>query len=356
MRYFYNLILILTGIAFSYSCPAQVPEIQDCANTCNMYLVGDKISHVTMNNPTFVYKQGTEQLWDMRNMQVNKVIKTTYYTPSDSTLRNYTAKLENSTSRYYKLIANKILYFGLDNHTTTLRYNNPEYIQYGKVSFGQQLDGHFVGNGVYAEKDSFQIWGDYHTEVKAKGTLLTPDGDTWENILLQHTNRNLIIQKNSNDSICLYIIENKWFVPYYRYPIIVNKQIRNKTRNSIQEETYYTPYLKESYSSPMNAKLQESNNDNYTEEEKQVYNISKKDLLINQGEGMLEIIFYNNKEQKISYGIYTNEGITIYYQNERLTKKGFISKNIKAKLQKNRIYLFTVTKGENKQTYKFKAK
>lgn len=326
--------------------------------TYNMFVAGDKVWSSWIETPFFEYKEGTNQFWDMSNLEViKKNIPSTYYHPQDSIWSEYTAKLQNSTSTYYELVDNKIYCKGFDNHTTSIKYDIPEAIQHVNVAFGQSLNGHYSGRGTYAAKDSFLIYGDYQTEIIAKGTLLTPEENNLNDVLLQHTKRELDYYDFHNAPIHLTMIENKWFVPNYRYPIIENRKLLDATGKCLEDNTYYTPLNKQKlYSDIVNEKGISTPNLTQNENKEDFINISCNNINLKQNSDKIELEFYNDKEQKVTFGIYTNEGIVIFHQPAQWFKKGLIKQEINLHLLMNKAYIFIIEQGEQKHSYKFIAK
>ena len=322
---------------------------------CNIFVVGDKLTSSLIETPSIEYRKGTNLLWDMRNQQVIKRnIPCSYYLPTDSTLSEYTAKIQNSTSTYYKLVNHKIYRMGIDNHTTSLRYEIPEAIQTSNITLGDELNGQFSYKGIYADKDSILIFGDYSTEVYAKGTLLTPEENTLQNVLLQHTKKDIYYCINHNDTIRLTMFEDKWFAPGYRYPIIESRNLKDAKGNCIEDKTYYTPQklqiLNSYHSNKELTPLQNEKNEEYHTD------INTNLFHLRQKSDKIELEYYNDKDQMVAYGIDTNDGIVIFQQAAQWHEKGLINKVIYLDLSKNSTYIFYIELRDKKLPYKFIAK
>lgn len=358
MQHIKRIYLSLIAITFLCYCQAQDLLKQDRSSTYNMFVAGDKLTSLLIETPTFEYKKGTNQVWDMRNLQVvKKNVPCSYYHPIDSTLREYTAKLQNSTSIYYKLENNKIYRMGLDNHTTSIKYDIPEPIQYANVAFDQYLNGHILGKGIYADKDSILLFGTYHTEVAAKGIILISEENTLQNVLLQHTKKDINYSLNHNDTISLSVVEDKWFAPDYRYPIIECRTVMDAKGKCLEEKTYYTPLNNQILGSIFGNKESILTQDmSQNQEQEDHLNINDKSLQLKQNSEKIELDFYNDKEQAVTYGIYTNEGMVVFQQSIQKLKKGLVNKVIHVNLRKNNTYIFKIEQEDHHQTYKFIAK
>lgn len=355
-----RIYTILGLLLLSQISLAQKLDGESCSFSNNAFVVGDKLVSKIIEYPLVEKKNAGEELWDLKRISVVKYkVPCTYYAPSDSVFPYSVAKLQNSTSTYYTYSDDTILKNAFHNHTIYVNYEVPEAIQYTNVCYGQKLSGVFSGKGIYAEKDSFLLFGTYNTEVNGKGILITLEGDSLRNVLLQHTKRNIYCVFCDRDTVQLEEVERKWFVPACRYPVLETILVKNAVSNQIIEsKAYYTfadslenlIYVQDE---KLQKKLELSRFHNRTGKQSNSIHISNSLQKASFCDGILNVELYNNVEQQISYGVYMGNGMVVYYQPAKTYSKGLqrIEVNLGQNLRGVCIFRFTMDK--TVQEFKF---
>lgn len=348
-KYFIIIYLSLVGmICHSQTC-----------NTHNMFIVGDQLSQIQISYPTFEEQTGTELVWKMKNkIVIQPNIKTAFYSIPDSTSHNLIGMLQGNISYIYELTNDTIKNLGFDTHTTSFKYKFPRIIQLANVAYGQSICNLFYGKGIYAEKDSFCIYGNSDIKVDSKGTFVTEDGDSIYDCLKQHSINNLTCIFANQDSTHFRLIEDKWFASGFRYPILETKQFLGADGEELFSTALVTPITNQkSLSDETNEKLRlKREKETYSMEVGTKNIITNQQIKLNYKEGILDICYYNPSNQNLSYGLYTENGITLYHKPSKLYEKGIHKDIVKIKLNKSGVYIFQVIKGKEKQSLKFSIK
>lgn len=235
------IILILT-FALVLSIQAQ-----------NEYRIEDNLHTQQVSYMSFEQLKGQGLVWNMNDCKVlNADYSVKFVANRDSFFHAPLSRLEAGTNYRYDIHDNTMFLKGFKNKTTRVKYDIPIATMRLPLAYSDELQGVYSGKGEDIMEHCVRIFGNYHTKVCGKGTLVTLDGDTLPNTLLLHSQRTISSTFSSlqeqlsrygtldsipslspdsmpetvkNDSDKLIMDTYSWFAPGYRYAILETVKI-----------------------------------------------------------------------------------------------------------------------------------
>lgn len=235
------IILILT-FALVLSIQAQ-----------NEYRIEDNLHTQQVSYMSFEQLKGQGLVWNMNDCKVlNADYSVKFVANRDSFFHAPLSRLEAGTNYRYDIHDNTMFLKGFKNKTTRIKYDIPIATMRLPLVYNDELQGVYSGKGEDFMEHCVRIFGNYHTKVCGKGTLVTLDGDTIPNTLLLHSQRTISSTFSSlqeqlsrygtldsipslspdsmpeivkNDSDKLIMDTYSWFAPGYRYAVLETVKI-----------------------------------------------------------------------------------------------------------------------------------
>ena len=235
------IILILT-FALVLSIQAQ-----------NEYRIEDNLHTQQVSYMSFEQLKGQGLVWNMNDCKVlNADYSVKFVANRDSFFHAPLSRLEAGTNYRYDIHDNTMFLKGFKKKTSRIKYDIPIATMRLPLVYNDELQGVYSGKGEDFMEHYVRIFGNYHTKVCGKGTLVTLDGDTLPNTLLLHSQRTISSTFSSlqeqlsrygtldsipslspdsmpetvkNDSDKLIMDTYSWFAPGYRYAILETVKI-----------------------------------------------------------------------------------------------------------------------------------
>jgi len=271
-------------------------------------------------------KGGANQVWDfsqskeLKDMVIsqaeNKAIK------GNSNL-NLICDEGGVKNTIFEISKAKKMYWGLENSNVKISFKEPITDLKFPFYYAEKIEG--TMDGTFAANDKVNpIKGVYVTEADAWGTLILPDGNTYNNALRVKVEKNYNQKfQSANDTEEEYQINTiryQYFVPGVRYPVLIILETDVKTdckcacSSKTKEAFYETPAF---FNIEVINKGGESVVENFE------YSVSP-----NPFENDLRIAFSLNKEVKVEVNLVDMSGkIVKKIINERI-EKGDYSYNV----------------------------
>ena len=259
-----NSKIILILFPFLCVCCCANAQGGECLHS---FQLGD---HVARQQVTYKNFDGTGAglHWDLSDLDVISESSSVEYM-EDENLPYRIVSIDNTTRYHYLQTDGFTFLHGYENNLSEVRYNKPELYLSSNMNLGYEEKGMINGYAVYSEKVYSRIYGSYHYQVDAKGTLLLPSGDSLENVTrihlsktigqkyLRHLNsldslRLLVdsISPYTEDSIVTHLLEDsclvetndyRWYAQGYRYPIYETIESHVKGSKLGFMTAYYSP-------------------------------------------------------------------------------------------------------------------
>lgn len=214
----------------------------------NEYRIGDNLHPQQVSYMSFDQMEGHGLIWNMNGCKViNDEYSIRFVANRDSFFHAPLSRLEAGTNYRYDTYDGMMLLRGFKNKTTRIKYDIPIATMRLPLVYNDELQGVYSGKGEDIMGHCVRIFGNYHTKVCGKGTLVTLDGDSLRNTLLVHSQRTISSTFSSlqeqlsrygaldsipslspdsmseiikNDSDKLIMDTYSWFAPGYRYAVL----------------------------------------------------------------------------------------------------------------------------------------
>ncbi|MBS5528437.1 MAG: T9SS type A sorting domain-containing protein [Prevotella sp.] len=369
MRVFIFLLMCMSFLVCKGQDGIQMPF--------NMFRSGDILlkKQISYKN---LSQDGEHVLWDISDADViNKSYKVRFSDVAGS--KNRVACTERATMYYYDLQHDTLFIGGFENNTTKIDYDTKEIFLRFPMKYGDSYSGVFHGTGTYCDKIAVRSFGRYKTESDAYGSIILPEGDTVHNVTRIHTVRfvsgirypadslnTISSMPLSADSIEGYIDNGmfmmktdiyRWYAIGYRYPVL---EMHITSFQGCRGEPYVTAFYyppSEQNSSDdyeiyegAKANIHPSLLEQKTRHGKLVYDIN-----IN-GQERVNIEYRLSAPSEISYGVYTADGKTVYYNERRRMNAGIYNVDIDLSLCKDGVYIFRIDADRDSYTEKITLK
>ncbi len=174
---------------------------------------------------------GTNIIWDFRSVNpVNDHYYLHYLTgSSDPLLIN---GIEHGTVYSYLISGDSLIHTGYENSTTIMKYDPPEIRLKFPLRYGDIICGDFSGRGEYCHMTALNVSGITTVSADATGTLYTPLGLTFKNVLRVKSLREYF--QTGIDSVTMKMESYSWYVSGNRYPVF--ETIKTATKKTGRRE------------------------------------------------------------------------------------------------------------------------
>lgn len=311
----------------------------------NEYRVGENLTLKRVSLVASTDSKGKGNLWDFSNLtDTLNELNLQYFVNKDTSVCANIASFDQENKFLYHLMNDSMLLVGVQNRNVHIKYELPELDLHFPISYGDFHIGYFSAKGDDRYGDFVRIFGKYKYEVPSIGTLVTMEGDTLRNTLLVHNVRlvsskferkeSLLLQYGGLDSIPdlskdmlermvskdTTMLQNdiyRWYAPGYRYPIFRQEKISSLNGTVLYSAAYYCPIdSQDALDDEENMKIRK--NKSRCSDDNQ-----KKNELLKNGDFNFEIEssrysltlnFDLTDVANVSYGIYTTEGMVLFYK------------------------------------------
>ena len=365
----YSMSFTIVKANIIYNNYTDLNSITDNANKWNNKLEKIKISYHDNG------RSGENVLWNLSNIDIdtaNVEISHVYCNSTKDTIECN----ENNTTYRYLYRNNSLWLIGLENRLTKIDYDECEEYQTIPVVYGDSISGYYHGRGSYCDKITLRSFGHYKTIADAKGILILPTGDTIQNVTRLYTKRQIytkffptdsLINKEfkslNNDSLPLLIAKQKnpqvmdiyrWYAKDSKYPILETYALYNEN-TLIGKVAYYISQDTMSTSGNLleNNQKHKTRKEQYLvqEESNVCYNISQETTNI------IKLDYSISTNSIVSYGLYTVDGKTIFFQPSQYVNKGISSQQINIPIKnKKGVYVFVITVNNKRYTSKIEMR
>ncbi len=201
---------------------------------------------------------GANQIWNFSDFECgitkNSEILLTSDCPQELQNPTNIAVKDNGNYFYFNIDESGIEYNGLISENAIINLDQPVVKMNYPFTYGDLIEGDFLGNGLYRGRIETIIYGTYSVEADGFGTLILPGNVTIDNVLRVKTiNTTFEVTCNTTE---FKNVKYLWYSADYRYPIMVvtlnDKIIAGKTTTS-----NYGYYNEKAFQTS----LQESNNE-----------------------------------------------------------------------------------------------
>jgi hypothetical protein len=248
---------------------------------------------------------------------------------------------EHNTMYYYHLINDSLLQQGHENPSVVLRYTAPMVLMQFPLNYGQTTISNYKSKGLYSGTVDIRTQGTMATKADAYGKMILPSGDTLSPVLRVKTVQTIFDIPDSN-SYTMDEANNagkqletcRWYSKGYRYPVFETvRNINLSDSSEIFKTAFFFPPQDHLYldTDPENQALldelwKETESDTVSQGVKTVTleDIMTCKLYPNPVESQLNIEYELKEDAKVSFELYSIEGLPV--------------KKIQAKSQKTGMY------------------
>ena len=284
---------------------------------------------------------GTNITWDFRKVNpVNDYYNLRYriISPDSAEIEG----IEHATIYSYMLIGDSLFHTGYENSTTKMNYSIPELRLRFPVRYGDIVSSDFGGEGEYCHIISLHVSGKTTITADATGTLITPLGLTFKNVLRVKSLREYL--QTGLDSLTMKLESYAWYAPGQRYPVFETVKTATKMTGRKQTEHKVASFF---YPPPEKAFLLDDTSNwapqELSEELKGTECLMTNIKLIpNPVQSWLNIEYNLTSDAVVSFKVFDNNGILRFSLPETFKQGGNYSEKINMNGFNPGIYLINV--------------
>ena len=228
---FIRLICILVFLFQTDFIQAQRNPFTELIRITNLPRAGDSLvkQQVDYIDPGMA---GTNITWDFRKVNpVNDYYNIRYRITTPDSIKM--AGIEHGTIYSYMVKGDSLLHTGYENSTTIMNYSSPELRLRFPVRFGDIVSSDFEGEGEYCHIIALHVSGKTTITADAAGTLITPLGLIFKNVLRVKSLREYL--QTGLDSLTMKLESYAWYAPGHRYPVF--ETVKTVTKKTGKRET-----------------------------------------------------------------------------------------------------------------------
>lgn len=353
----------------------------------NEYRIKDNLHTQQVSYMSFEQLKGQGLVWNMNDCKVlNADYSVKFVANRDPFFHAPLSRLEAGTNYRYDIHDNTMFLKGFKNKTTRIKYDIPIATMRLPLAYSDELQGVYSGKGEDIMEHCVRIFGNYHTKICGKGTLVTLDGDTLPNTLLLHSLRTISSTFSSlqeqlsrygtldsipslspdsmseivkNDSDKLIMDTYSWFAPGYRYAVLETVKIYQALPPNapILQTAFYNAIddqanLLDDEENTAIRKAILKNDSPYLYASERIGQAGTSIIYLNDnirarisrnGSGMrLSIDYKAESNDKFSVSLYNLSGIQLFAKDMRNKKKGFYNDNFVINSISKGVYVLTV--------------
>jgi hypothetical protein len=143
------------------------------------------------------------------------------------------AGIEHETIYRYQIQGDTLLHTGYENVTTLMNYTQPEIRMKFPFHYGDTISSNFVGTGEFCHRIPLSVAGTTIITADASGTLHSPTGEIYKNVLRVKTVRQYT--QTGVDSVTMRLEIYSWYAKGNRYPVF--ETVKTATQQAGQNET-----------------------------------------------------------------------------------------------------------------------
>ena len=172
---------------------------------------------------------GDNRLWDLSGTKIcGKSRKLTLNRSGETDDSLYC--IVGNTAYHFLCHGDSVSLNAFENNLSDMAYSRKELLLAFPFDFNSQVSGAFCGTGRYADKWHHVMNGNYRSVADARGSLITIDGDTINNVTRISTVRNmnslyLAADSSVADSMYLWQHDSRLYAPGYRYPLMMSSAV-----------------------------------------------------------------------------------------------------------------------------------
>ena len=335
-----RFICILIFLSQTDFIQAQTNHFTELIKITNLPRAGDSLvkQQVDFIDPGVA---GTNITWDFRRVNpVNEYYNIRYLTTTPDSSRM--AGIEHGTIYSYVVKGDSLLHTGYENSTTIMNYSSPELRLRFPVRFGDILSSDFEGEGEYCQIITLHVSGKTTITADATGTLITPLGLTFKNVLRVKSLREYL--QTGLDSLTMKLESYAWYSPGNRYPVfetvktVTKKTGKRETEHKVASFFYPPPEKAFLLADTSNWTLQELPDD-LNSIDRLLTNIK---LIPNPVQAWLNIEYNLTNDVVVSFKVFDNKGTLRYSLPETFKEAGNYSERINMNGFDPGIYLLNV--------------
>ncbi len=290
---------------------------------CNVLRAGDvrNLKKTEYQDPG---KGGANQVWDFSQSKETKemtIRQTEDRTITSNNNLNLVCDEGGEKNTIFEISKSKKMYWGLENSVVKIKFNEPIVDLKFPFSYGEKVEG--IMDGTYTENGKTNpIKGTYTTQVDAWGTVILPDGNSYQNVLRVKVEKNYTQTFQSvNGTESEYQISSvryQYFAKGVRYPILIilESEVKSDCKctcsNKIKEAYYEAPAFI----------LQDFGKDAVAEKEDAVIRNFEYNVSPNPFENELRIAFSLSKNANIEINLVDINGKIVKQIVNEKTEKG----------------------------------
>jgi hypothetical protein len=251
---------------------------------------------------------GRNITWDFRTVHpVDDAYNIRYKTLTADTFQ--LAGIEHRTIYCYRIQGDTLWHTGYENATTLMKYTRPEIKMKFPFHYGDTISSLFEGKGEYCHRILLHVAGKTTTVADGTGTLYTPQGGEFKNVLRVKSVREYT--ETGVDSVTMRLETYAWYAKGNRYPVF--ETVKTTTHKTGKEETEHK--VASFFYPPMQ---QEQQTDTTGLAEKDTGSESKSDvdrifthcrLLPNPVESQLRIEYELSESSTLNFSIHDAVGV-----------------------------------------------
>jgi hypothetical protein len=302
-----KLLLLLLPVFFGMGMQAQNSKIAVLKKHRNLPHAGDSIikQQVEFIDPG---ASGRNITWDFRSVHpVDDAYNLRYKLLTADTSRF--AGIEHRTIYRYRIQGDTLLHTGFENVTTYMEYTRPEIKMRFPFHYGDTVSSHFEGQGEYCHRIPLHVAGVSIATADASGTLFTPDGKEYKNVLRVKNTRDYT--QTGVDSVTMRLESWSWYVRGNRYPVF--ETVKTATHKVGKQETEHK--VASFFYPPLN-QTQQTDTTGIAEKETDPGNLPEIDriltsckLMPNPVESQLRIEYELSESSTLNFSIHDAVGV-----------------------------------------------
>lgn len=327
---------------------------------------------------------GTNKVWNFSKLEtINSEYTLSYSQPpmegdsiyilGDNRYRKQTVSdnelvigTEHNTMYYYRLTNDSLLQMGHENPTVRLAYTTPMMPLHFPLNYGQKVSSSYMAKGMYSGTVPMQSEGTVTTTADAYGTLILPSGDTLSPVLRVKTEQTIFdipdeysynIDPDNNKGKLLETC--RWYSKGYRYPVFETVRNINLADNAVIFSTaFFFPPQDHLYldTDPDNLALldelwketEDNQNNTTSTDSKEGKTVTLEDYMTckmypNPVTTLLNLDYELKQDAKVSFELYSMDGIVIKEVSPKNQKAGFYNEKIDCSGLYHKNYVLRIT-------------
>jgi hypothetical protein len=253
---------------------------------------------------------------------------------------------EHNTMYYYRLTHDSLLQTGHENPFVKLAYTTPMILMCFPLNYGQSISSAYQSEGLYSGTVAIRTQGTMTTTADAYGKMILPSGDTLSPVLRVKTRQTILDVPTGEATITganagKQLETCRWYSKGYRYPVFETvRNINLSDSTEIFSTAFFFPPQDHLYldTDPENQALldelwKETEINADTVNNEQAKTVTLEDIMTcklypNPVESQLNIGYELKEDAKVSFELYSIEGMLIKKIQAKSQKAGIYNESI----------------------------